>query len=117
MMRRSKMEWIETAVGLLSLVGIGLLVFNLYHLRNDEDDAQEEDVSRYEKLQYLESSADFAVKAAQRLEANDDDKYAYACGVVKELLDSLEVEQKPELIDAAVRKAYYEMHPHNKIGF
>jgi hypothetical protein len=117
MMRRSKMEWIETAVGLLSLVGIGLLVINLYHLRNDEDDAQEEDVSNYEKLQYLESSADFAVKAAQRLEANDDDKYAYACGVVKELLDSLEVEQKPELIDAAVRKAYYEMHPHNKIGF
>lgn len=113
------MEWIETAVGLLSLVGIGLLVFNLYHLRNDEDDAQEEDVSRYEKLQYLESSADFAVKAAQRLEgSNDDDKYAYACGVVKELLDALEVEQKPELIDAAVRKAYYEMHPHNnKIGF
>jgi len=112
-------EWIETAAGLLSLVGIGLLVYNLYHLRNDEDDEQEEKVSNYEKLQYLESSADFAVKAAERTgdAFNAEDKHVYACQIVNELLDVLNVEHAPELVDAAVRKAQYDLQPKGKSGF
>jgi len=116
------MEWIEIAMGLLSMTGIGLLVYNLFslrHLRQEKDEPEEDEVTNYQKLQYLESSADFAVKAAERTgdAFNAEDKHVYACQIVVNLLDVLNVEHAPELVDAAVRKAQYDLQPKGKSGF
>ena len=114
------MEWIETVMGLLSFVGVGLFVYNLIADRKDGDaeDKDDDDVTNFEKLQYLESTADFAVKAAEQLgkDFDEDDKKAYAYQVVEGLLKVLEVEHEPALVDAAVRKAYYDL-PSRKFGF
>jgi len=114
------MVWIETVMGLLSFVGVGLFVYNLIADRKDGDaeDKDDDDVTNFEKLQYLESTADFAVKAAEQLgkDFDEDDKKAYAYQVVEGLLKVLEVEHEPALVDAAVRKEYYDL-PSRKFGF
>ena len=44
------MEWIEIAMGLLSMTGIGLLVYNLFSLRQEKDEPEEDEVTNYQKL-------------------------------------------------------------------
>ena len=51
------MVWIETVMGLLSFVGVGLFVYNLIADRKDGDaeDKDDDDVTNFEKLQYLKA--------------------------------------------------------------